>query len=233
MYALQAVQLTKLYNGTTALNNLNLSVDKGEIFCLLGQNGAGKTTTINLFLGFTDASSGRAMINDVEVSSKNNASKKMVSYIPEVVQLYGNLTSIENLDFFSRLAGFTYSDELLKSFLKKAGLQQEAYAKRLSTYSKGMRQKVGIAIALAKNTDVILMDEPTSGLDPKATEEFTQICKDITAHGKTILMATHDIFNAVSVGTRIGIMKQGCLVHCIPTKDITAGELQKLYLETI
>lgn len=233
MHALQAVQLTKLYNGTTALNDLNLSVNKGEIFCLLGQNGAGKTTTINLFLGFTDASSGKAMINGMEVSSKNNASKKMVSYVPEVVQLYGNLTSIENLDFFSRLAGFTYSDELLKNFLKKAGLQQEAYAKRLSTYSKGMRQKVGIAIALAKNADVILMDEPTSGLDPKATAEFTRICKDITAHGKTILMATHDIFNAVGVGTRIGIMKQGRLVHCIPTKDITAGELQKLYLETI
>jgi ABC-2 type transport system ATP-binding protein len=96
-----------------------------------------------------------------------------------------------------------------------------------------MRQKVGIAIALAKNAEVILMDEPTSGLDPKATAEFTNSCKELAAEGKTILMATHDIFNAVNVGTKIGIMKQGELVHTIATSAITANELQKLYLETI
>ena len=159
--------------------------------------------------------------------------KKFIAYIPEAVQLYGNLNGIENLDFFSRLAGFKYSAEMLSGYLSRAGLQKEAHHKRLSTYSKGMRQKVGIAIALAKNADVILMDEPTSGLDPKATAEFTEICKGLAAEGKTIFMATHDIFNAVNVGTRIGIMKQGVLVHTIRTTDITAGELQQLYLETI
>jgi len=233
MPVLQATELGKQYNGTAALSNLNLSIDKGEIFCLLGQNGAGKTTTINLFLGFTGATSGKATINDVEVESNDTATKKFVAYIPEVVQLYGNLTGIENLDFFSRLAGFKYSKEILSSFLLKAGLQTEAHQKRLSTYSKGMRQKVGIAIALAKNADVILMDEPTSGLDPKATSEFTKICKELAAEGKTIFMATHDIFNAVNVGTRIGIMKQGTLVHVVDTAGISANELQQLYLETI
>lgn len=233
MPVLQATELGKQYNGTAALSNLNLSIDKGEIFCLLGQNGAGKTTTINLFLGFTGATSGKATINDVEVKSNDTATKKFVAYIPEVVQLYGNLTGIENLDFFSRLAGFKYSKEILSSFLLKAGLQTEAHQKRLSTYSKGMRQKVGIAIALAKNADVILMDEPTSGLDPKATSEFTKICKELAAEGKTIFMATHDIFNAVNVGTRIGIMKQGTLVHVVDTAGISANELQQLYLETI
>jgi ABC-2 type transport system ATP-binding protein len=233
MPVLQATQLGKQYNGTAALSNLNLSIDKGEIFCLLGQNGAGKTTTINLFLGFTDATSGKATINDVEVIPNDTATKKFVAYIPEVVQLYGNLNGIENLDFFSRLAGYKYNKELLGGFLSKAGLQTEAHNKRLSTFSKGMRQKVGIAIALAKNADVILMDEPTSGLDPKATAEFTQICKELAADGKTIFMATHDIFNAVNVGTRIGIMKQGELVHTIATSEITASELQQLYLETI
>ena len=112
-------------------------------------------------------------------------------------------------------------------------MQTEAHTKRLSTYSKGMRQKVGIAIALAKNADVILMDEPTSGLDPKATAEFTKICKELAADGKTIFMATHDIFNAVNLGTKIGIMKQGELVHTLNTSDITANALQQLYLETI
>ena len=233
MTTLQTTNLTKKYGEQVALNNLNLTVNKGEIFCLLGQNGAGKTTTINLFLGFTNASSGEAKINGVTVKPNDTATKKFVAYIPEVVQLYGNLDGIENLDFFSRLAGFKYSKEMLIGFLSKAGLQSEAHQKRLSTYSKGMRQKVGIAIALAKNADVILMDEPTSGLDPKATAEFTKICKELAADGKTIFMATHDIFNAVNVGTRIGIMKEGALVHTLNTSDITASELQKLYLETI
>jgi ABC-2 type transport system ATP-binding protein len=233
MSVLKAVQLGKQYNGTAALSNLNLSIDKGEIFCLLGQNGAGKTTTINVFLGFTAATSGKATVNDIEVKPNDVTTKKFVAYIPEVVQLYGHLTGIENLDFFSRLAGFTYSRDMLRSFLTKADLQSAAQVKRLATYSKGMRQKVGIAIALAKNADVILMDEPTSGLDPKATAEFTAICKELAANGKTIFMATHDIFNAVNVGTRIGIMKQGRLVHTLHTSKITASELQQLYLETI
>lgn len=230
---LQAKGLTKTYGEHTALNALNLTVSKGEIFCLLGQNGAGKTTTINLFLGFTDATSGSALVNNLEVKSNDTSTKKHIAYIPEVVMLYGNLTGIENLDFFSRLAGFTYSNEMLEGFLSQAGLQKEAHKKRVGTYSKGMRQKVGIAIALAKNADVIFMDEPTSGLDPKATAEFTTICKALSAQGKTIFMATHDIFNAVNVGTRIGIMKEGSLVHTVNTQNITAAELQNLYLETI
>jgi ABC-2 type transport system ATP-binding protein len=233
MPVLQAIQLGKQYNGIAALSNLNLTIGKGEIFCLLGQNGAGKTTTINLFLGFTSPTSGKATINNVEVKLNDAATKKFVAYIPEVVQLYGNLNGIENVEFFSRLAGFKYSKEKLESFLSKAGLQTIAFPKKLSTYSKGMRQKVGIAIALAKNADVILMDEPTSGLDPKATAEFTTICKELAAEGKTIFMATHDIFNAVNVGTKIGIMKQGELVHLLNTSEITANALQQLYLETI
>lgn len=230
---LKAINLTKSYNGTAALRSISFEVKQGEIFCLLGQNGAGKTTTINLFLGFIEPSSGQALINEVEVKHKPSATNKMIAYIPEVVQLYGNLTGLENLNFFSRLAGNKYSQEELGSFLSKAGLQAEAHNKRLSTYSKGMRQKVGIAIALSKNADVIFMDEPTSGLDPKATAEFTNICKALAANGKAIFMATHDIFNAVNVGTRIGIMKEGSLVHTIPTGEIDANQLQQLYLETI
>jgi ABC-2 type transport system ATP-binding protein len=230
---LQARNLTKEFNGRKALNALTLSVDKGEIYCLLGQNGAGKTTTINIFLGFTRQNSGDAIINGRNVMTNGTDTNKMVAYIPEVVQLYSNLSGIENLDFFSRLAGFNYSQVELKEFLSSAGLQEEAQARRLSTYSKGMRQKVGIAIALSKKADVIFMDEPTSGLDPKATAEFTALCKAFVAEGRCILMATHDIFNAVNVGTKIGIMREGTLVHEVRTSDIDANELQQLYLETI
>ncbi len=230
---LQAKALTKKYGEKIALKNLNISIDKGEIYCLLGQNGAGKTTTINLFLGFIEATSGEAIINGEQITPRNVRFRKFISYIPEVVQLYGNLTGLENLDFFTRLAGYKYSREILSYHLAKAGLQKEVHAARLSTYSKGMRQKTGIAIALAKKAQVILMDEPTSGLDPKAAADFIKICKMMCDEGKTIFMTTHDIFNAVNVAARIGIMRQGELIHTINSSEITANELQQLYLETI
>ena len=230
---LQAISLSKHYQSHVALDNLNLEVKPGEIFCLLGQNGAGKTTTINLFLGFTAASSGKALINNKEVRSGSEETRKHLAYIPEVVMLYGQLTALENLDYFSMLAGFSYDKESLSSFLSQCGLQDSAHYKPLSGFSKGMRQKVGIAIALAKNAAVILMDEPTSGLDPKATDEFTELVKVLGAKGKSILMATHDIFNAVNIGSHIGIMRQGKLIHTLKATDINANDLQKLYLETI
>ncbi|KIO78287.1 ABC transporter ATP-binding protein [Pedobacter lusitanus] len=230
---LQAISLSKNYQEHIALDNLNLQVNPGEVFCLLGQNGAGKTTTINLFLGFITPTSGKIMINNQEVKPGAADTRKYLAYIPEVVMLYGNLSAIDNLDYFSRLAGFSYNKAHLSDFLSQCGLQNEAHLKNLSGFSKGMRQKVGIAIALAKNADVILMDEPTSGLDPKATDEFTRLVKDLGKQGKSILMATHDIFNAVNVGTHIGIMRKGQLIHTINADDINAGDLQKLYLQTI
>ena len=229
---LKAVNLSKKYGDYQALNNLNLTVAPGEIYCLLGQNGAGKTTTINIFLGLIAPSHGGAFINDVEVKP-NADTHKMIAYIPEVVQFYGNMNGLENIQFFSRLSGYKYSKEQLKDLLTKAGLSEEDHTKNLSSYSKGMRQKVGIAIALSKNADYIFMDEPISGLDPKATMEFTKICKQLSQEGKGILMATHDIFNAVNVGTTIGIMKEGKLVHTSDTSALNASVLQDLYLKTI
>ncbi len=120
---------------------------------MLGQNGAGKTTTINIFLGFTEATSGLATINDVEVKPGNPATKKFVAYIPEVVQLYGNLTGLENLDFFSRPGRCSkYSKEVLYRVFDGKGrvCKTEARQKAAATHSKGMRQKVGIAVAIAR-----------------------------------------------------------------------------------
>ncbi|RWY48311.1 ATP-binding cassette domain-containing protein [Mucilaginibacter gilvus] len=131
---LQAINLTKQYNQQTALSNLNLSIKAGEVFCLLGQNGAGKTTTINLFLGFIQPSSGKALVSGTEVAA-NQQTRKHLAYIPEVVMLYGNLTAVENLDFFSRLAGFKYTSGTLSGFLSQCGLQADAHNKRLSGFS--------------------------------------------------------------------------------------------------
>lgn len=228
---LKAVNITKSYSGKMALKDVSFEVSKGEIFCLLGQNGAGKTTTINIFLGFIKKDGGQAFVGDKEVGVHDT--NTLTAYIPETVQLYGNMSGIENLNFFSRLAGFSYSTPELEDFLSKTGLQKDAQHKRLSSYSKGMRQKVGIAVGLAKNAEVIFMDEPTSGLDPKATAEFTKICKELAAMGKVIFMATHDIFNAVELGNTIGIMKEGVLAQKMKASEINANELNQLYLETI
>jgi len=228
-----AENLSKIYGDYKALNNLNLKLNEGEIFALLGQNGAGKSTTINIFLGFVKPTEGVAKINGISVVDHPEETKKFIAYIPETVLLYPNLTGVENLKFFSSLAGFYYDNEALTNFLSKAGLQSDAHHNRLGGYSKGMRQKVGIAIAIAKKAKVLLLDEPTSGLDPKASNEFSEILKELASEGTTIFMATHDIFRAKEVADRIGIMKRGNLISEINADEISANELEKLYLQTV
>ena len=228
-----AENLSKTYGDYKALNNLNLKLNKGEIFALLGQNGAGKSTTINIFLGFVKPTEGAAKINGISVIDHPEETKKFIAYIPETVLLYPNLTGVENLKFFSSLAGFDYDNEALTNFLSKAGLQSDAHHNRLGGYSKGMRQKVGIAIAIAKKAKVLLLDEPTSGLDPKASNEFSEILKELASEGTSIFMATHDIFRAKEVADRIGIMKRGNLISEINADEISANELEKLYLQTV
>lgn len=231
-FGLEAVDLCKNYGEAIALDKLNFKVNKGEIYCLLGQNGAGKTTTIHIFLGLLQPTSGDARVNGIPVQDTHLITKE-IAYIPEVVQLYGNLSDAENLDYFIRLAGQKHQSTQLKEYLINVGLQEKAIDQPMATYSKGMRQKVGIAIALSKQASFILMDEPTSGLDPIATEEFSKLCKILSDSGTGIFIATHDIFNAVNIGDRIGIMKEGSIIHESNTDTITPHELQKLYLKTI
>ncbi len=228
---LKAKNLSKNYNGQVALNAVNFTVNKGDVFCLLGANGAGKTTTINLFLNFITPSSGHAFIGDKDVAANSIETKKLLTYIPENLTLYPNLTGLENLDYFARLSGKKYVTNALRNFLTEAGLQADAQAKRLSTYSKGMRQKVGIGLALAKDAKVLLLDEPTSGLDPKASNEFSELLMKMSKRGVATLMATHDLFRAKETGTHIGIMREGQLVEQLTTDQINHTDLEKLYLK--
>ncbi len=227
---IQARQLSKSYSGKEAVKNLNLNIKSGDIFCLLGANGAGKTTTINLFLNFIQPSSGEALINDLNVTQHPTKSKQYLAYLPENLQLYPNLTGIENLDYFSGLAGKSYDQAELTQFLKTTSLQESAFGEYVKRYSKGMRQKVGIAIALAKGAKALLLDEPTSGLDPKAANEFGTILRQLSEDGVAILMATHDLFRAKETGTDIGIMRDGVLVEQLKPQEIGHTDLEKLYL---
>jgi ABC-2 type transport system ATP-binding protein len=230
-YMLEAKQLTKNYNGQAALKSVTFTVNKGDIFCLLGANGAGKTTTINLFLNFIEPSGGTVTIGGKDVVKEPLETKKLLTYIPENLMLYPNLSGIENLEYFSGLAGKKYSKIEYINFLIEAGLQSDAHEKRISTYSKGMRQKVGIALALAKDAQVLLLDEPTSGLDPKASNEFSELLIKLSKKGVATLMATHDLFRAKETGTHIGIMKEGKLVELLTTDQINHTDLEKLYLK--
>lgn len=230
---LKAVNLTKQFGNYTALSQLNLEINPGEIYCLLGSNGAGKSTTINLFLGFIPASSGSAFIDNVEVSVNNQATRDMVAYIPEVVNLYPTLTGMENLEFFSGLSGYKYTKEELGKFMVVAGLQTNAFHKRVSSYSKGMRQKVGIAIALVKKAKALFLDEPTSGLDPHASSEFSQIITRLSEQGVSTLMATHDLLMAKNLGNRIGIMHQGKLKHELLSAEVSHADLTRIYIDLV
>jgi len=227
---LEAHNLSKTFGAHTALKNLSITVPAGETFCFLGANGAGKTTTINLFLGFLEPSAGDARVDGKSVKDDPEAARAVTAYIPEQVALYPELTGFENLAFFARLTGKEVPDELLQASLDRAGLLREAVNRRAATYSKGMRQKVGIAIALAKGAKALLLDEPLSGLDPKAANEFCALLADMRSDGVAILMATHDLFRAREVGDRLGIMKAGELVEVIETKSVTGQQLEEIYL---
>ena len=156
-----------------------------------------------------------------------------MAYIPENLSLYPNLSAIENLDYFSGIAGKKLTEMQLSNYLLEAGLQAEVFDKRIHTYSKGMRQKVGIAIALAKEAKVLLLDEPTSGLDPKASNEFGNLLQKLAQKGVAILMATHDLFRAKEVATHIGIMKDGTLHHEFDATSLSLQELEQTYLSTM
>ena len=227
---IEAVDLSKTFGATLAVDHLNLAIKPGEIFCLLGSNGAGKTTTINLFLNFVEPTSGLARIGGLNVAEHPLETKKRLAYIPEQVTLYRNLTGLENLRFFSRLAGTPHTDDELLAMLAQAGLTGDQSRQRVGSYSKGMRQKVGIAITIAKGASALLLDEPTSGLDPKASNDFSTLLTDLSARGVAILMATHDLFRAKESGTSVGIMKHGRLVETLSTSELGHRDLEQIYL---
>ena len=229
---LQTLALSKQFGATRALVSVSLTVEPGEIYCLLGANGAGKTTLVNVFLNFVDPSAGQALVDGMDVTREPLATKQCLAYIPEQVMLYGTLSGLENLRYFAALAtGRQAARTGLLGLLAQVGLDASVADQRVATYSKGMRQKVGIAIALAKNAKALLLDEPTSGLDPKAAAEFAQLLREARDRGVAVLTTTHDLFHAKQNGTRIGIMRAGQLVAELRSDELSHADLEALYLE--
>jgi len=180
---------------------------------------------------FIEPTEGEAIIDGIISHKEPLKAKQKVAYVSENVMLYPNFTAIQNLDFFTRLSGQTHYKEVdYIEALVRVGLEEESHHNKLKTYSKGMRQKCGIAIAILKNASAILLDEPTSGLDPKAGHEFIYLLKSLRDEGKAVLMSTHDIFRAKTIADTIGIMKEGRLVMKRTQKELKHDNLEKLYL---
>lgn len=218
--------ISKSFNNYNALTNLSIEVNDGEIYGLLGANGAGKSTTLNLILGFLKPDNGTIDLKDSNI----NILTSSIGYIPENVNLYPYLSGLENLDYFCKLANLKYNKNELTSFLSECGLNDNFHRKVTSSYSKGMRQKVGIAIAYAKKAKVYLLDEPASGLDPLSSNELSELLKKLASNGSSILMASHDIFRVRETCNKIGILKNGKLIKEMDTKNVSSNELESIYL---
>jgi ABC-2 type transport system ATP-binding protein len=227
---LTANKLSKSYGGVPALDALDLEVPAGEVLCLLGPNGAGKTTTLNLFLGFTRPSSGAAYVGAAHVEADPIGARRRIAYVPEQVGLYPHLTGCENLAYFLGLSrARAPSSAELSRLLTAAGLPEGAVHRPASGYSKGMRQKVALALSQAKGACALLLDEPTSGLDPGAVRDLCGAIRRESDRGAAVLMVTHDLGAVASIAHRIGIMKAGRLVEVTRAAGVSEADVLALY----
>ena len=229
---IEAIDLSKRYaDGTLALDALNLKVEPGEIYCLLGAHGAGKSTVLNLFLNFTPPTAGRVLINGLDATRQAREAKKHVAFLSAEMALFGSLTAIQNLEFFARVGGrFDRRRADYAMALREVGLPERYFDRRVESFSKGMRQKLGIATGLIKGAPAILLDEPLSGIDAQTAAELVEILKGLREAGKAILLSTHDLFYAKQLADQIGILKEGRKVLACSREELRYQDLESLYL---
>ncbi len=205
--------LTLAYAAHVVLDRLSLAVPAGSITALLGGNGAGKSTTLSALLGFTRAQSGTVAVCGIDPAANPDDARRRIAYLPENVALYEHLSAVENADYLLALSGQRQARGAITDALAAAGLQDRAWDQRLGGFSKGMRQKVAIAVALLRQVPVLLLDEPTSGLDPRATADFNALLVAVRARGTAVLMVTHDLLSAADVADRIAFLEAGRVAH--------------------
>jgi ABC-2 type transport system ATP-binding protein len=226
-HVIETRDLTKRYNGVVAVDRLNLTIDEGEVFGLLGPNGSGKTTTILMLLGLTEPTSGQVRVLGLDPARQPLSVKARVGYIPDQVGFYDDLTAVENLMYTAKLNGIPRKEALrrIEESLTRLGLA-EVMDRAVKTYSRGMRQRLAVADVLIKQPSVIIMDEPTQGLDPEGAHEFLKIILDLKQEGITVLLASHLLHQVQSVCDRVGLFNQGQMAV-----SGTVEELAQKYME--
>src|ERR1700733_1683037 len=207
---IEATDLTKTYGESVAVDQISFSVGRGEIFGLLGPNGAGKTTTILMLLGLTDISGGQVHVLGFDPARQPLSVKRRVGYLPDTVGFYDQLTAADNLRYTARLIGFRFAEreKRIADALDRVGLSEFA-ENRVSTFSRGMRQRLGLAEILMKGAQIAILDEPTSGLDPHATTELLGVIRDFKAEGVSVLLSSHLLERVQSVCDRVALFTGG------------------------
>lgn len=217
------------YGQHRVLDRLSLSVGAGTIYALLGGNGAGKSTTLSALLGFVTPRSGAIAVAGHDPARDPGAARRQTAYLPENVALYEHLTATENADYLLALSGEPRGRAAIRDAFAGAGLQERAWDQRLGGFSKGMRQKVAIAVALLRQVPVLLLDEPTSGLDPRATGDFNRLVGAVRDRGTAVLMVTHDLLSAADVADRIGFLDAGQIVEEVAAEGAARFDVRALH----
>jgi len=212
--------LVKEYNGVRAVNDLTAEIPDGEIFGLLGPNGAGKSTTILMLVGLIEPTAGRCLINGLDVARDPIAVKQQIGYMPEDVGFYATLSAEENLTYFGRLYGMDTRTCAGRSAELLALVGLDGVTKDVGGYSKGMRQRLGLAKALLNDPALIILDEPTANLDPQGVADYRRIIRDVAREGKTVVVSSHILEEVSRVSTSVGILSAGRLVAQGSWKDL-------------
>ena len=210
---IKVIGLTKYYGSKPAAKDISFEVQKGEVFGLLGTNGAGKSTTIKMLCGLLKPTRGSIKIGEVDLQRMPLKAKSLMGYLPENPLIYDKLTGAETLELIGKLRKLSNNmiKQRVKYYSETLGLGEQIYHE-VGTYSKGMRQKLAIAMTLIHDPEMILLDEPASGLDPKYTKLLKDWIRNLSANGKTILLSTHIIEMAETLCNRIGVIDQGKLM---------------------
>lgn len=220
-------ELTKVYATQVAVDHLNLKVEQGEIFGFLGPNGAGKTTTIIMLLGLSEPTSGQARICGLDPAREPLKVKRIVGYLPENVGFYDDLNAVQNLRFISRLNGIpdAVAAGKIEELLKLVDLEADPH-KKVGDYSRGMRQRLGIADVLIKDPQIVFLDEPTMGLDPDGTQRMLELIQYLSREKKiTVFMSSHLLGQVQKISNRVGIMLKGHLVAMGRIEDLAKEKL--------
>jgi ABC-2 type transport system ATP-binding protein len=225
-------ELGKTYSGERwAVRRLSIVVPNGRLVVLLGANGAGKSTTINCFLDFIRPTEGTAAVDDVVVAADPLEAKRKVAFLAETLAVYPSLTGAQNLVFFAGLGSpRRLSDGDATELLGRMGLPAHAMRTAVREYSKGMRQKLGLAIALARGARNIILDEPTTGLDPVSARELLASLRRLCNEGAAVLMSTHDVFRAASDADHVYVMKDGEVIAEFAAGQISGSSMEAEYL---